>query len=242
MLKLIWLVLWFIYTLTVGELLKNKKEIPSKFMDYLQHVFLLSQQAILLTMLILNDDPWKQIICGLFLYRLVFMVSIMPGICRYKVPVLSLPITNRTLSGVCEILLVKIYFGDSILIYWCIVAEVVSYFGMITRNCYYFLLENSIWTIGCIYYSILNFDTAYPLKMVTLGCYLYYMVTVNLPMYYTYGKQSKYGECLSVWSGFLKSCKSMTQTQITSSEWKGETGWQCMQFVGFPIFITFVKL
>lgn len=168
--------LFILYFLFTYYSLKNIKKLKSKYFNN----YLLIHQLIIFFCFLNLKSIYKKTVSLIYLFRLVNLVSIMPNICRFCNPVLSTPIFNRTVAAIGELLFVKIL--DDRFFNIAILAELFSYSGMFTKNCFYFLCENSIWTFGIALYSIINCKNK--LTLMFTFSYLYYMINKDLPMYY----------------------------------------------------------
>tara|TARA_A100001015_G_scaffold114179_1_gene126823 strand:+ start:1175 stop:1864 length:690 start_codon:yes stop_codon:yes gene_type:complete len=220
--------IFILHSLFTYYSLKNIKKIKSK---YYNNYLLIHQLTIFFCFLNLKSIS-KKTVSLIYLFRLINLVSLMPNICRFNNGVLSTPIFNRTVAAIGELLFVKIL--DNRLFNIAILAELFSYTAMFTKNCFYFLCENSLWTFGIALYSIINYKNKLTL-MFTLP-YLYYMINKNLPMYYHQWKIKKYGNPKSIINGFIDSFRQMDKLEL-GPKWNECLEWSILNFIFLPIFL-----
>jgi len=122
-----------------------------------------------------------------------------------------------------------------------VIAEVFSWYAVLTTNNFGHVIENSIWTIvsGLILISLIFMWPHTPVKIKSLirwGCvfgvgYAAFMIFDNVPMYITRWQQDLASgkEYLSVGQGFYELFHQWTVT-FEWSVWCNDVGWQTLYF------------
>lgn len=214
-----------IFNVVISQLIKNNK-IESKY-----YKFILFINQLFIIKCILQTNNIKKIICIIYLYRLTFMVSIMPNICLNEIKILNLPFFNRTIAAIGELLYISIINKKYMKLIF--LAEIMSYLGMFSKNTLFFFIENSIWTL-CANIKILNSKNIITKINFLTICYILFMIRIDLPMYYNQYKIKKYGKPLNIIDGLNLSFKPMNIIPL-NNKWNNELQWQILNFTMVPM-------
>ena len=192
-------------------------------------------------------------VCGI---RALFPKKDVSGVCFYN-SIFSYPIFGRFLATFAEISIIifisnifkainneitsneNMSFIYNLLIIFIIIAQLFCWLGAITKCYLYNSIEESIWTISGLVITIINiyllkfnnskYQNFLKLAIVFGICYLYYMISFDVPMYINKYKSSYNRKKLGIIKGLSSMCKCTKVTRLYT-DWKSEIFWQTGYF------------
>lgn len=175
------------------------------------------------------EYKYVDFMCLLYILGCAFR-SFYPICDMQQIAVVDSPLSRvcigRIVATISELAYVKqlsIIFGLPYIFHMIIWAEVLSWYGVITKTTISHAIENLLWTLMVLIICLYNLNN--PLVMCTSTIFILFEVLIDLPMYY-YSSLSKH---YSVIDGIVLICKPC-RISLSYLEWKENMLWMSLYF------------